>query len=68
MEGGWCAACGSRQSAARTLLNMCSQLHGWRAGRFQNVALALAPCSLVLQSCSNFTDGGLVAFEMLLSH
>eukprot|EP00959_Pyramimonas_sp_CCMP1952_P002709 55964-Pyramimonas_sp.AAC.1 len=32
------------------------QLPGWRAGRFQHAALALAPRTPVLNDCSSFKD------------
>eukprot|EP00959_Pyramimonas_sp_CCMP1952_P399115 8363195-Pyramimonas_sp.AAC.1 len=41
-EGGSFSKCGSRLSAAHSLLNKLQGLHGLRAGGFQNVALASA--------------------------
>ena len=46
-EGGSLPKWGSRPGAAHILLNSLQQLHGWRAGRFQNGALALAPRTFV---------------------
>eukprot|EP00959_Pyramimonas_sp_CCMP1952_P456020 9472484-Pyramimonas_sp.AAC.1 len=43
------------------------QFHRWRAGRFQNVVLALAPRTFVLQQKKSFTDRGRVVFIMWLS-
>ena len=47
MEGGWCSKWGSRLGAAGIRLKSLQQLQGWRAGRFQNGALALVPHALV---------------------
>eukprot|EP00959_Pyramimonas_sp_CCMP1952_P310482 6498034-Pyramimonas_sp.AAC.1 len=44
----------SKPPTPRGLVGL-QELHGLRASRFQNVALAFAPCALVLQSRS-FTD------------
>ena len=43
------------------------QLQGWRAGRFQNWALALAPRTFVLKVCNSYKDGGRFLFKMGLS-
>eukprot|EP00959_Pyramimonas_sp_CCMP1952_P447849 9377683-Pyramimonas_sp.AAC.1 len=56
IEGRWFSKRGSRFSAAHTRLKNCKELHGLRAGGFQNVALALAPRTLVFKNCKNFTD------------
>eukprot|EP00959_Pyramimonas_sp_CCMP1952_P069474 1449983-Pyramimonas_sp.AAC.1 len=57
MEGGSFSTCGSRFSAEhiRFFLNL-QELHGLRAGRSQNVALALAPRKFALNICKRFTD------------
>eukprot|EP00959_Pyramimonas_sp_CCMP1952_P428407 8973234-Pyramimonas_sp.AAC.1 len=43
MEGGRLSNFGSRLSAAHIRLRKLQELHGWRAGGCQNVALAFAP-------------------------
>eukprot|EP00959_Pyramimonas_sp_CCMP1952_P075004 1567377-Pyramimonas_sp.AAC.1 len=42
MEGGWCSKCGFRKKRRAHLFQNVQELQGWRVGRFQNVALALA--------------------------
>eukprot|EP00959_Pyramimonas_sp_CCMP1952_P368214 7713023-Pyramimonas_sp.AAC.1 len=56
MEGGWFSKCGPRLGAAHIRFNTLQELHGLEAGRFQNVALALAPRTFVLNICKSFTD------------
>ena len=48
-------------------LKILQQLHGSRAGRFQNEALALAPRTSVLNVCNSYSDGGRLVFKMGLS-
>eukprot|EP00959_Pyramimonas_sp_CCMP1952_P153677 3215363-Pyramimonas_sp.AAC.1 len=60
VEGGWFSQCGSRLSAAHIRHQHC---HAWRAGGFQNVALALAPHTFVIQTCKNFVGGGCAVFN-----
>eukprot|EP00959_Pyramimonas_sp_CCMP1952_P169378 3538110-Pyramimonas_sp.AAC.1 len=43
MEGGSFSKCGSRRNAEHIRSNSLQPLHGWRAGRFQTMGLALAP-------------------------
>eukprot|EP00959_Pyramimonas_sp_CCMP1952_P452520 9466723-Pyramimonas_sp.AAC.1 len=50
MEGGWFSTCGSRLSAAHIRFKNGQELHGLRASRFQNAALALAPRTFVLKN------------------
>ena len=64
MEGGPFSKLGSRLSAAHIRFENVQQFQGWRAARFQNVALALAPRTLVLNNCSNFKDGWRLVFNM----
>eukprot|EP00959_Pyramimonas_sp_CCMP1952_P273375 5714072-Pyramimonas_sp.AAC.1 len=47
IEGGWFSNCGSRLSAAHIRLIKLQELRGSRAGRFEIVALASAPCTVV---------------------
>eukprot|EP00959_Pyramimonas_sp_CCMP1952_P088280 1846909-Pyramimonas_sp.AAC.1 len=64
MEGGPFSKCCSRFSTARIRLIVRQQLQGWRAGRFQNGALAVAPRTFVSKVCSSLEDGAqLVLFE-----
>eukprot|EP00959_Pyramimonas_sp_CCMP1952_P121214 2534522-Pyramimonas_sp.AAC.1 len=65
MEGGWFSKCGSRPSSVH-LRFLLQELHGWRAARFQNVDIALAPCMFVFY-CKSFTDGGRLVFKMWFS-
>eukprot|EP00959_Pyramimonas_sp_CCMP1952_P000346 6716-Pyramimonas_sp.AAC.1 len=67
MEGGSFSKRGSRLSAAHTRPNPIQGLHGWRAGRFQNVALASAPRAIVPNMCKSFVDGGRLLFKMWIS-
>ena len=46
---------------------MLQQLHGSRAARFQNWALALAPRTFVLKVSNSYMDGGRFLFKMRLS-
>eukprot|EP00959_Pyramimonas_sp_CCMP1952_P435577 9120887-Pyramimonas_sp.AAC.1 len=55
VEGGSFSKCGSRPSTAHIFQEL-QELHGLRAGRFQNVVLALAPRTFVLSICKSFTD------------
>ena len=48
-------------------LKSLQQLQGWRAARFQNGALALAPRTFVLKVCNSYKDGGRFLFKMGLS-
>ena len=64
MEGGPFSKWGSRFGAADIRLINFQQLQGWRAGGFQNGALALAPRTFVLKVCNSYTDGGRVAFKL----
>ena len=52
---------GSRLGAAHIRLKSLQQFHGWRAGRFQNGALTLAPRTFVLNKHSNKKYGLTVA-------
>eukprot|EP00959_Pyramimonas_sp_CCMP1952_P194908 4075864-Pyramimonas_sp.AAC.1 len=56
MEGGSFAKCGSRLSAANNRFKHLQKFHGLGAGRFQNVALALAPRKFALNTGMSFTD------------
>eukprot|EP00959_Pyramimonas_sp_CCMP1952_P286717 5995396-Pyramimonas_sp.AAC.1 len=47
IKGGWSSICGSRLGAAHMRCTKLQELHGLRAGRFQNVVLAFAPRTLV---------------------
>eukprot|EP00959_Pyramimonas_sp_CCMP1952_P003685 77625-Pyramimonas_sp.AAC.1 len=67
MECGSLSKCGARLSAAHIRFENVQELHGWRAGRFQHVVLALAPRTFVLKNCNGFTHGGRVVFTMSLS-
>eukprot|EP00959_Pyramimonas_sp_CCMP1952_P180330 3770916-Pyramimonas_sp.AAC.2 len=67
IEGGWYSTCGSRRSAEHTRSKQLQQFHGLRAGRFQNVTLALAPRAFVVTSCTSSTDWVRVVFKMWLS-
>eukprot|EP00959_Pyramimonas_sp_CCMP1952_P085337 1784491-Pyramimonas_sp.AAC.1 len=53
MEGGSFSNCGYRLGAAHISLNKLQELHGLRAGRFQNVALVLAPRTFVLNNAGS---------------
>eukprot|EP00959_Pyramimonas_sp_CCMP1952_P435060 9109974-Pyramimonas_sp.AAC.1 len=55
MESGSYSKCGSRFSAAQIRVKHSQESHGVRAGRFQTVALALAPCAFVLNICKGLT-------------
>eukprot|EP00959_Pyramimonas_sp_CCMP1952_P269777 5639985-Pyramimonas_sp.AAC.1 len=48
--GGAFSRCGSRLSAAHIRLNNLQEFYGLRAGRFQNVMIALAPRKFVVQN------------------
>eukprot|EP00959_Pyramimonas_sp_CCMP1952_P450297 9428406-Pyramimonas_sp.AAC.1 len=50
IESGWFSKCGSRFGAAHVRFTHVQELHGLRAAPFQNVAIASAPRTLVLQS------------------
>eukprot|EP00959_Pyramimonas_sp_CCMP1952_P133636 2794365-Pyramimonas_sp.AAC.2 len=67
IKGGWFSKWGSRLGAANTRLENLQQLHGWKAAGFQNGALALAPRTFVLNTCSNFTRGGHFLFNVGLA-
>ena len=67
MEGRWFSKSGSRFGAADIRLKSLQQFHGWRAGHFQNRALALPLRTFVLKVCNSYTDGGRVVFKMGLS-
>ena len=58
MEGGWFAKLGSRLSAAHIRLKGFQELQGWRAARFQNLVLAVAPRTFVLKVSNSYRDGG----------
>eukprot|EP00959_Pyramimonas_sp_CCMP1952_P368997 7728879-Pyramimonas_sp.AAC.1 len=63
MEGGPFSICDSRKmwlSLPRRAHSayMLQEPHEWRAGRFQNVALAIAPREFVLKVRKNITDRG----------
>ena len=51
----------------RNLVVFLQQLHEWRAGRFENVDLASAPRTCVLEVRNSYTDGGRLVLNMLLS-
>eukprot|EP00959_Pyramimonas_sp_CCMP1952_P231294 4834645-Pyramimonas_sp.AAC.1 len=53
--------------AAHTRLKHCWSFTDKRAGRFQNVVLAVAPRTFAPEGCKSFTDGGRVVFTMGLS-
>ena len=55
---------GSRFSAAHIRFENVQQFQGWRAVRFQIVALAFTPRTLVLNICDGYTDGGRVVLNM----
>eukprot|EP00959_Pyramimonas_sp_CCMP1952_P094834 1983557-Pyramimonas_sp.AAC.1 len=44
------------------------KLQEWRVGRFQHVAVALAPHRFVLVICSSFKDGERAVFKTCFSH
>eukprot|EP00959_Pyramimonas_sp_CCMP1952_P097840 2045015-Pyramimonas_sp.AAC.1 len=56
MDGGWFSKYGSNLSAAHTRFKDLQELHGLRAGGFQNVALAMAPRTFVFKISKSFTD------------
>eukprot|EP00959_Pyramimonas_sp_CCMP1952_P121430 2539286-Pyramimonas_sp.AAC.1 len=56
MEGGWCSTCGSGLSAVHICLTTLQELHGWRAGRSQNVTLPVAPRTFVFALDNSFKD------------
>ena len=64
MEGGRFSKLGSRLGAAHIRLKSLKQLHGWRAGGFQNGVIALSPRTFVFKVCNSYTDGGQVVFKM----
>ena len=67
MEGGSFSKWGSRLGATHIRLTSLQHLHGWRAARFQNWALALAPRTFVLKVSNSYKDGGRFVFKMGLS-
>ena len=67
IEGGSFSKWGSRLGAADIRLKTLQQLHGWRADRFRNGALALAPRTFVLKLCNSYTGGGRPGPKMVLS-
>ena len=67
MEGGSFSKLGSRFSAAHIRFKKLQQFQGWRAVRFQNWALALAPRTFVLKVSNSYKDGGRAVLKMGLS-
>ena len=67
MKGGSFSKLGSRLGAAHIRLKILHKLQGWRAGRFQNWALALAPRTFVLKVSNSYRDGGRPVFKIGLS-
>eukprot|EP00959_Pyramimonas_sp_CCMP1952_P390590 8185164-Pyramimonas_sp.AAC.1 len=65
MEGQSFSKCGSRLHAARNRFQHLQELHGWRPGRFQNAAVALAPRTFVSNRASRMEGGSF--FNMGLS-
>ena len=57
MVGGPLSKWGSRLGAADIRRKSLQQLDGWRAGRFQNGALALAPRACVLEVFNSYRQG-----------
>eukprot|EP00959_Pyramimonas_sp_CCMP1952_P145317 3042546-Pyramimonas_sp.AAC.2 len=57
MEGGWFPNYDSRSSATHIRFKHLQVFHGWREADVQNVALAVAPRTLVSKVCKSFTDG-----------
>eukprot|EP00959_Pyramimonas_sp_CCMP1952_P309558 6478318-Pyramimonas_sp.AAC.1 len=55
MESGPLPTCGSRLRAAHARLKHLQELHGWRVGPCQNVALTVAPRTFVLNIRARFT-------------
>eukprot|EP00959_Pyramimonas_sp_CCMP1952_P384534 8059044-Pyramimonas_sp.AAC.1 len=55
MDSGWFSKRGSRLSTAHIRFKALQNLHGLRAVPFQNVALALAPHTFVVNICKGFT-------------
>eukprot|EP00959_Pyramimonas_sp_CCMP1952_P319343 6682355-Pyramimonas_sp.AAC.1 len=53
MEGGSFSTSGSRIRATHIRFKDSQELHGLRAGRFQNVAVAFAPRTFLLQHCKS---------------
>eukprot|EP00959_Pyramimonas_sp_CCMP1952_P393831 8252317-Pyramimonas_sp.AAC.1 len=60
MEGGSLSKRGSRLSAAHSRFKKLQELHGLRAGGFQNVTLALAPRTSAFKTCARVSriEGG----------
>eukprot|EP00959_Pyramimonas_sp_CCMP1952_P417729 8751892-Pyramimonas_sp.AAC.1 len=59
MEGGSCSRCGSRLRPAYIRHENIVERHRWKAGRFQNVHLALAPRTFVSQNArASRMEGG----------
>eukprot|EP00959_Pyramimonas_sp_CCMP1952_P438890 9188635-Pyramimonas_sp.AAC.1 len=56
MEGDTCSKCGSRLSPAHICLQSLQPLKRWRAARFQNVSLASAPRTPVVNVHRNLKD------------
>eukprot|EP00959_Pyramimonas_sp_CCMP1952_P433958 9087527-Pyramimonas_sp.AAC.1 len=56
MKGGLFPNCGFRFSATHIRHTHLPELHGWRAGGFQNVALTSTPRSSVSTVCNMVTD------------
>eukprot|EP00959_Pyramimonas_sp_CCMP1952_P410990 8612952-Pyramimonas_sp.AAC.1 len=67
MEGGWFSKCDSRFNVEHIRIHKWQTIPGWKAGCFQNVALASAPRTFESIICQCFTNGGLVVFKMRLS-
>eukprot|EP00959_Pyramimonas_sp_CCMP1952_P140556 2941227-Pyramimonas_sp.AAC.1 len=56
IEDGSFSKCGSCLNAANTRFEHLQEFHGSRPVPLQNVALALAPRTFVLNRCKSFTD------------
>eukprot|EP00959_Pyramimonas_sp_CCMP1952_P340676 7135405-Pyramimonas_sp.AAC.1 len=57
IEGWPFSKCGSRLSDAHILATKMKELHGLRVGRFQNVVLASAPRTFVLNTSFTYSHG-----------